>query len=67
MLSNVDKDGTTVDAELWWPRFMLNIDPTQDIAINTYTDRSTTLARAHGTKLREIVIWGMDGKKKFMQ
>ena len=43
VFSTTETDLTTADAELWWPRFSLFIDMTQDINIDKYLDGTDTL------------------------
>ena len=39
IFSKIDTDITTADAELWWPRFVLYMDLTQEIDVTGYHKR----------------------------
>ena len=52
ILSNIDVDITTADAELWWPRFVLYMDLTQEIDVTGYINGTATLSAEKETKLK---------------
>ena len=62
IFSNTDTDLSTADAELWWPRFILYMDLTQDTDVNGYIDGTTTLSAEKETKLKKLLIWGIGQK-----
>ena len=62
IFSNTDTDLSTTDAELWWPRFILYMDLTQDTDVNGYIDGTTTLSTEKETKLKKLLIWGIGQK-----
>ena len=63
IFSNIDTDITTADAELWWPRFVLYMDLTQEIDVTGYINGTTTLSAEKETKLKKLLIWGIGQKK----
>ena len=64
IFSNTETDLSTADAELWWPRFILYMDLTQDTDVNGYIDGTTTLFTEKETKLKKLLIWGKGQKAK---
>ena len=62
VFSTTETDLTTADAELWWPRFSLFIDMTQDIDIDKYINGSLTITDDQAAKVKKFLIWGIGQK-----
>ena len=62
IFSNIDPDITTADAELWWPRFVLYMDLTQEIDVTGYINGTTNLSAEKETNLKKLLIWGIGQK-----
>ena len=59
ILSNIDIELTTADAELWCPRFTLYPDLTQRINVNKYVTGTETIDDGKERKLNKLLIWSM--------
>ena len=62
VLSKTEIDLKNADAELWWPRFTLFLDMTQDIEVERYLEGTVTLTDDQLAKIKKFLIWGI-GKK----
>ena len=56
VFSTTETDLNNADAELWWPRFTLFLDMTQDIDIEGYLKGTVTLTDDQLAKIKRFLI-----------